>query len=399
VRGLEGPLPPAVIVGGGHIAVSVARSLHWAGVQVFALGAATDPIRSSRACSSFTDIGEYAGSQERCLEWLESGPRGAVLLPCNDDSLELVARNRPRLLELGYLPVEADDDVLLAMLDKARTYELAQAGGIDVPRTVTLHSEEDFEAAASALEFPFALKPLHSHRFAGHFGLRKKVLIARSPAELRDAFERFRMLGLDVLATEIVPGPDDAFVSYFSYVDEHGNPMFDFTKRKLRQWPTRFGLGCYHVTDWNPLVRDLGRRFLQGAGLRGIGNVEFKRDSRDGRLKLIECNHRFTATNELVRAAGLDLPLFTYSRLVGLPPPEMDSYRVGVHLWYPIEDVVALWAYRRQGELSLRSWARSLLHRQHFPMFRFDDPVPTLTDVRTHFQVRLRRLQRRRPRG
>lgn len=388
-------LPPAVLVGGGPIAVSAARSLHREGVRVFALGAATDPIRSSRACSSFTDIGAYAGAQERCLGWLEKGPRGAVLLPCDDNSLELVARHRPWLLERGYVPIEANDDVLLAMLDKARLYELARKGGIEVPRTMELQGEPDLEAAAAALDFPCAVKPLHSHRFAGHFGLRKKALIAESPSELKAAFAQLRALDLEALATEIIPGPDDAYVSYFSYVDEHGEPLFDYTKRKLRQWPPGFGLACYHVTDWNPAVRDVGRRFFAAVGLHGVGNVEFKRDSRDGRFKLIECNHRFTAANELVRLTGVDIPLFTYRRLVGLPLPPMNSYRVGAHMWHPIEDLAALRAYRRSGQLSFRAWARSLLHRQHFPMFRFDDPLPTARSLLTHVQVRARRLVRR----
>jgi D-aspartate ligase len=399
------PLPPAVLVGGEHIAVSAARSLYREGVQVFALGAAGDPIRCSRACASFTDIGGSRGSQERCLEWLERGPRGAVLLPCNDDSLELVAHHRAWLLELGYLPIEADDEVLLAMLDKKRTYELARAGGIDVPRTITLQAEEDLEAAASSLGFPCALKPVHSHRFAWHFGLNTKVFVAHTRPELSAGYRRLCALGLDALATEIVPGPDDAYASYFSYIDESGKPMFDFTKRKLRQFPPHFGLACYHVTDWNPALRDLGRRFFASVGLRGVGNVEFKRDSRDGRFKLIECNPRFTGANELVRRAGFDIPLFTYRKLAGLPLPPMKGYRTGMHMWHPLEDVMAMRRYRRRGELGLASWAHSLLHRQTFPMWRLDDPLPTIFSVRGRIGHFVRRLlgggsrARVRPRG
>ena len=54
-------------------------------------------------------------------------------------------------------------------------------------------------------------------------------------------------------------------------------------------------------------MRDLGLALFGHAGLRGVANVEFKRDPRDGRLKLIECNARFTAANGLLTASGIDL--------------------------------------------------------------------------------------------
>jgi D-aspartate ligase len=383
--------PPVVLLGGEAVTVSAARSLHADGVRVYALGARTDPVRRSRACHSFTDLGAYEGVQERWLEWLAGGPKGAVLLPCNDDSLELLARQRPLLEELGYLLAEADDEVLLAMLDKSRTYELAEAAQIPVPRWRYVRNGDDAQAAAETFEFPCALKPLNSTLFASYFGLRKKVLLAERPEDLFEGFAQTRPLGMEMMVTEIVPGPDHAYFSYYSYIDERGEPLFHFTKQKLRQWPTRFGLACYEITNWNPAAADVGLRFFQGVGLRGVGNVEFKRDARDGQLKLIECNHRFTAANELVRQSGLDIPLFSYRRIAGLPTPDMRSYRHGVRLWNPVEDVRALLEYRKRGELTVRGWGRSLLHRQHFPMLRIDDPLPSAVS----FATKLRRLKGR----
>ena len=58
-----------------------------------------------------------------------------------------------------------------------------------------------------------------------------------------------------------------------------------------------------------------------------MGNVEFKRDTRDGRLKLIECNHRFTAANELVRRAGIDLARIAYDRACGDDVPPTPAIR------------------------------------------------------------------------
>ncbi len=113
--------------------------------------------------------------------------------------------------------------------------------------------------------------------------------------------------GVEVVLLEVIPGPDDLLCSYYTYLDEAGEPQFHFTKRIIRRYPEHEGFACYHITDWNPEVRDLGLQLFRHAGLKGVANVEFKRDPRDGQLKLIECNARFTAANGLLTASGIDL--------------------------------------------------------------------------------------------
>ena len=361
--------------------MSVAQSLGRAGVSVHVLSQASDPVRHSRYCRTFTDLGGGDGMQARWLEWLRTSRRRAVILPADDHGLELVARHRAELVEAGHMPVEADDRVVLAMLDKDSTYRLAGQAGVPAPRVIAARTQEELDLAGRGIGFPCGLKPRHSHLYARHPELPDKLLLAHDEVELRDAFARTRRLGLDMLVTEIVPGGDDRYCSYYSYLDERGNPLFHFTKRQIRQHPTRFGLACYHVTEWHPDVAELGLRFFQSIGLRGIGNVEFKRDPRDGQLKLIECNHRFTAANELVRLAGVDLALFAYNRLVGRDGPPIDAYREGVRLWHPVEDLRAFLAYRSRGELSAGEWTRSLVHRQHFPVFSWRDPKPSLASL------------------
>lgn len=385
--------PPAVILGGGETALPVARSLGDAGVPVYALGSRADSVRFSRACETFVRIGRGGGMQERWLEWLRSAPVGSVVLPCEDEGLELVARNRETLLELGLVPFEADDEVLLAMLNKQETRRLASEIGIEVPLSFTVHTQDDIADALARISYPCALKPVSSHEFARHFpGL--KAFVVNTDDELLGAFSRTASAGVEMMVTEIIPGADDQFCSYYSYLDQDGEPLLHCTKRKLRQYPIWFGSGCFHVTDWNPEVAELGLRFFQGVGLRGLGNVEFKRDARDGRLKLIECNHRLTAATGLLRAAGLDLPLVVYNQLLDRPQPKVD-YRRGLTLWYPTRDVRAFVAYRRHDQISLRTWLRSVVRRHHLPVASLVDPRPALVH---HLRLlsRLRRLLGRR---
>jgi predicted ATP-grasp superfamily ATP-dependent carboligase len=197
---------------------------------------------------------------------------------------------------------------------------------------------------------------------------------------------------------EVIPGSDDLLCSYYTYLDESGEPQFDFTKRIIRRYPEHEGFGCCHITDWNPEVRELGLRLFQHAGLRGVANVEFKRDRRDGTLKLIECNARFTAANGLLVASGYDLGLFVYRRLAELQQPALRDvqYTKGLRLWYPLDDFLAYLDLRRQGRLTTSAWLRSVAHRHVLPYFSFSDPVPSVMrlkmKLRTLAAINLRRV-------
>jgi D-aspartate ligase len=380
------------VLGGENAGVSAARSLARLGVEVYALADIHDPQRWSRAVSTFVDVGSKHGVEERYMEWLaRAGLRGAVIVPCYDDGQDTVARNRAQLESWGYRTLEGDDELHRAMLDKRRSLELCHRAGVPAPNALPVRTSDDARRAASELAFPLALKPIESHLFGREFG-ETKLLVARDADELVGLLGRTLELGIDMLATELIPGSDDQIVTYYTYLDERGEPLYHFTKRKLRQWPIHFGLACYQVTTWDPTLAEVGLRFCQGVGLRGICTVEFKHDARDGQFKFIECNPRLTGSNELVRYAGIEIAQIAYLRALGRRPPPVRGYRTGVHEWYAPEDLKALFAYRAAGELTTPAWVRSLLRRQRFPMLSARDPLPTLATS----ALRARNVLRRR---
>lgn len=368
---------PAVLLGGALNALSVARSLHAHDIAVDVLGdGRIEPlVRHSRACRRFVAVPDTQERVEAWMAWL-SDCEPAVLLPCSDEGVEFIAEHRSALEQGGHRPAQANDQALSDMLDKARTYELAREAGVAAPRTLTLSHVEDLED----LDFPFpcAIKPRYSHSFTSHFHPEAKAFTVSDAQEARRLLEPILAAGHSMLLTEVIPGRDDRFRSYYTYMDESGEPLLHFTKRKLRQYPTRFGLGSYHLTEWHPEIAELGLRFARHAGLRGIVNVEFKQDERDGRFKLIECNPRVTAADAQVRAAGLDLALIAYNRLAGGPMPQLDSFKDGLGLWFPVDDIRALREYRRTGQLTYLQWLRTMLHRQVPPVFSWRDPKPSM---------------------
>lgn len=318
---------------------------------------------------------------------------GAVVLACNDDALEFIATHQPEL-EKRYVLEENVPELRRALLDKRRTLQLAGEVGVPAPRFWEASSLEDVERLAPEVQFPAMVKPVHSHRFQPLFEGRK-YLGASSPEELLVATRAMVARGLAFLVCELVPGPDRLMSSYYTYIDARGEALFHFTKSVIRREPLNMGGACYHITEWLPETAALGERFFRGVGLRGLGNVEFKRDPRDGRLKLIESNARFTAAHELLVRCGMDTAAIVYDHLVGKPPSRPRGYRENLRLWYPRRDFVAFRELRARGELGFTGWLRSIAHRQVLPYFALTDPWPSLVNSARYLRLRLRRLTRR----
>ena len=369
--------PPALLLGGAVNTLSVARSLGGRGIPVDVVSP-TNPevVKASRFVRRVVSLPREQG-HGAVVEWLRSGPRGAVVIPCSDDGVELLASHRDQLVELGYRPMEGDDALLLAMLDKQRTYELAARVGVAVPRTMPVQSRSELETALRQLRLPCALKPRHAHEFARRFP--GKGVVSTDASALLAAYEQVAAAGVQVVLTEIVPGPD-VYRSCYSCIDAEGQPLFAITKRKLRQHPIGFGNGTLHETSVDPDVAAEGVRFLTGIGFRGLGNVEFKEDERDGTLRLIECNVRPTAADALLRRAGFDVAHMIYSRALDQPWQPPAAYAPGVRQWHPVDDVRALVGYRKAGHMGVRGWLRSVAGRPVLPVLALDDPMPSVVN-------------------
>jgi len=383
-KNYESELPPVLLLNGGVVALSVARSLGKKGIKVYAL----DIPENYGRYSKYSNRIQYNGGKsiEDWVYWLTGKAleklRGSVIFPVSDPIIEMVSRYRKQLSDHYILP-EINDNLMLSLLDKAETYKIAEKIGVPAPKVWCVNSEEDILGIMSSLSFPCALKPRFSHEFKGHNFL-KKIFIVNNQQELLSEFKFLNELGqknnfrADLIVTELIPGiGENQFQSYYSYFDENGIPLMSFTKRKLRQYPIYSGYGTYQtVGDWNPKVAELGLKFMQGANYFGLGNVEFKLDPRDGILKLMECNTRLTTATELIVSSGFNISLFIYNRLVGKELPPYDNYRKETTLIRPVRDFLSFWNARKENNSTWRSYLKSISKKHSYEVFSWKDLMP-----------------------
>lgn len=392
--------PPVIVLGGDSNALSIARSLGGLGVAVYGLGLAPFVARSRHVQTIPLPAG---GTPEEKWTAALLGPatehlRGAVVLSASDVGITVLNLNRAALAERFLLDI-CDVQAQQTLLDKLATYESARAAGVPTPLFWRLDEPADLERVLDDLVFPLILKPLQGHIYRERFPGVSKFRRAADVEELRREYAELTAAGISVMLVEQITEPDDQLCSYYTYLDDTGTPTFDFTKRVIRRNPPGMGIGSYHITDRNPEVQDLSLQLFKHVGLRGLANAEFIRDSRDGKLKLIECNARFTAANPLVAAAGLDLAQHVYLRIIGQRHELPIAYTTGLRLLYPSDDFRSFLALRRSGELTFGGWLRSIAHRQTFAYARWDDPGPAVFRALLRVPKILGRLTGRRPSG
>jgi D-aspartate ligase len=376
----NGELHPAIIVGGDENALSVSRNLSRAGIPVYLLNRRSVPARYSRHGHWITVEGESDTPKDWTRFLLGGGSdhlAGAVLFACSDEAIELVVENW-EALSSKFLLEECPPKARRTLLDKLATYECARDAGIPVPGFWVVQSTSDMQQVEQQCTFPVILKPRLSHHSAR---IGRKHLRASDRTELLKGYAYLAELGVSVVIMEFIPGGDHQLCSYYTYVDANGIPLIRFTKRVERRYPMNSGRATYHETTWNPDVAALGEQFFRHAGLKGLGNVEFKLDPRDGQLKIIEANARFTAADTLVSRSGIDFARFVYDRLIGCSPTPPVQYRTGMVLWYPLEDFLAFVELRRDRPISWLEWLRSVRRAEVFPYLNWRDPMPSVVNL------------------
>ena len=375
----SGPsLPPTIIFGGYFVTLTVGVSLAARSIPVYVLNERWEEARFSR-CVRAIRLPADAPYPQSALDFLTGNAsnhlKGSVLLAGGDEELEIMAKHHETLADKFRLDL-SNPVAQLMMLDKLATYRAAKEAGVPTPRFWQVRSEEEIHRLRDELVYPLIVKPKLSHVFQKKF--KAKFFVAEDFDQLLNAHRMAENAEIETLLVEKIPGPDSGCCSYYTYLDEESNPQFDFTKRIIRRYPINMGMASYHVTDRVEHIRELSLNLFQHVGLQGLANAEFKYDDRDGQLKLMECNARFTASNSLVAKAGFDLGNFVYNRIVGISQPPLTSFQTGLRLWDPLRDWRAFLDLRKRGELSFIQWLASVMHWSSFSYFSWRDPLPSI---------------------
>ncbi len=381
--------PPVVVVPvSTGIGLGILRDLGRLGVPAIAMDSQPRSIGLASRYAMPCMCRDPRYDEEALIEDLErlgaALPQRAVLFPGFDDEVWAISRHADRL-ERYYIVPLARWEVMQRLADKELQMKAAWKAGVDTPKTYFVHGPDDLEAAAAEVPFPALFKPLRHQEMRRRFGV--KVITMPTVEHLARGYEKGRVCG-PLMLQEIVPGDDRDFYTFGAYHDASSRPLGVFVSRKVRQHPRGFGESRIAESCWVDEVADDSLRLLRELSFHGVSGTEFKRDPRDGRLKLMEVNARHWLHHSLATAAGVNLSLIAYSDALGRPiegAKQTDGVR---WLDFPREARDSLSELVRR-EMNIETFLSGLRNARVDAVYSTDDPAPALRELSTGVELRV----------
>ena len=345
------------------------------------------PATFSRYCKDkiFLPPNSSDGFVEALLDF-GSKQNGVTYIASDNDPLVLTLSKNRDLLSHSFAFILPEHEIIQAIIDKTLFGSLANRHSLPVPRTFAIGSLKDLDENIHEIPFPCIVKPAQQQDWWKSealmaLGGRKKALTFSNTNDLVESYSRMCSFSPDVVIQEYVHGRDECLYDLHALLDHSSNAVSFVLGRKIRTYPPHFGMGCYTETLQDDEITNTGLEALKKINFRGLANINMKRDSRTGDIKILEINPRSSLWSYLDAFAGNNLAVKAYYLATGQPFSPTCEYDLGVRWLNFKNDFHSLLEYRKAGEWHFRSWLRSFGGKTAFHVFSLRDPLPFIASI------------------
>lgn len=368
-----------------HGALGVMRSLGRVGVRVYGVDADRSAIAlRSRYCRGGFIWDIAARPARLSVDFLKAVARRIggrpVLLATNDETALFVAENRS-CLQTDFVFPDNTLSLVRSLYNKREMYFLAERFGIPTPETYFPACRSEVVEFIKTARFPVMLKASDNIAVSRRAG--KKMVIVRTPEDLLAHYDAMEdPSNPTMMLQDYIPGGDDSVWMFNGYFDERSECLFGITAKKIHQTPVYTGMTALGVCLPNPAVQEQTEKLAKATGYKGILDIGYRYDSRDGSYKLLDSNPRLGATFRLFTGTGgLDVVRAAYLHLTGQPVPT--SQILPGRKWLLEDaDMASSWNYLHDGALTPGTWMRGYTGVQEAAWFAGDDLRPFLSVCR-----------------
>jgi D-aspartate ligase len=298
-----------------------------------------------------------------------------VLIPTDDAGAIFLAEHSAELRR-WYLFPDPPSDLPRQLAGKHTLYQLCRQLGVPCVPAALPVCLADAQEFAEQVGFPLVAKLATPWRSSSAKGLRSTSVL-HNRGELAHHWRAcVDSGGAALMLQDYIPhyrGNQDYF--FHGYADAQSRCRPTFVGIKERSYPAHAGLTSLgHWVD-NPLLRRQATDLVVRLGFRGIADLDYRLDPRDGQYKLLDFNPRLGAQFRLFRdSAGVDVVVAAHLDLTGRAVPQ-GSPHFGRSFLVENYDPIAALAYRHR-DLDFRSWVASLLRADELAWFARDDLAP-----------------------
>lgn len=292
-----------------------------------------------------------------------------MLLPMEDETLDLISRHHSEFSRFTYLPIVSFEKLHLAWR-KDKILQLAEKQGIPIPKTWYIEDISQLKGLKHHLPYPVVIKP---RMCSGAVG----ITYPKNPGDLMEQYSAVHKRFPYPLIQEFIPREGPGYGASF-LLNENGQVKASFVHKRLREYPVTGGASTLRESVRRDDIRDMALTLLKVLDWFGVAMVEFKIDPRDGIPKLMEINPRFWGSLSLAVEAGVDFPYLLYLMSRGKKFKPVEHYQIGKKCrWLLPGDILHFIHNPRRGSLLpqfLHFWDRNTA----YDILSLEDPLPVL---------------------
>jgi D-aspartate ligase len=297
-----------------------------------------------------------------------------VLIAAADVFILAIGRHASELSK--YFLFSEEGVVLQAKVcSKETQYTIAAQHALPSPGAAFVRTREELEAFARTARFPVLLKPRQQREWMtvlpeGHPFRYQKTVSSQSVDELLANYGKVSAMVPEAVAQEEIVGPDSAKYCYLSVYSKNGQRLGACVIQELRAYPLTYGSATMVQPAVDEEIDRVCDEFLRSVGMKGLCEIELKRDTRDGQLRLIEVNPRFSITGDVSKYMGVETGYLHYLDLIGETPEPQSPSTFDFRHVVMTADFAAFPNYLAEGELGWGEWLES--YRGTVKYFDFD---------------------------
>jgi D-aspartate ligase len=361
--------------------MNMVRALGMGGIGCAVVTQPGDAVLHSRYTTQAMFWEDFENGGEALVEMLmrfgTAQAEPPVLYYQQDAQVLMVSRQRERLSK-AFRFVVPDAELVEDLVDKARFQILAERLDLPVPKTRRIDLATGTPPSSPPdldLRFPIVVKPLTRFIAWGNVGGDGKALRVENRATLAELWPSLVAGQMDLLAQEMIPGPETKIESYHCYVDRQGMVVGEYTGRKIRTYPEALGHSTALTITDAPDVAELGRQLVARLNFSGVAKFDFKR-APDDSLHLLEVNPRYNLWHYVGADAGVNLPALVHGDLTGSARPAPRRARAGASWCNITRDRLAA----RESGVPMSQWWPWMI-RCEAKSIAWNDPMPFLRNT------------------
>jgi D-aspartate ligase len=367
------------VISAGHGALGILRSLGRLKVPVYAV--ASDPHTSSfysRYCRGKFVLDIDTTPTEKSLQFLLDVSRKVggrpILIPTDDGATSFVADHAEALRPSFHFQDQVNG-LVNSLNSKKEMYFLAKKHGLPTPEAAFPQSRADVLNFLPSATFPIMLKAIYGSQLWDAAG--QKMFIVRSEAELLDKYDKLEdPAHPNLMLQEYIPGGDDTIWMFDGYFNNQSDCLFAITGKKIRQYPISRGSTSLGICLPNETVERATIEFMKKIAYKGIVDIGYRYDARDGVYKVLDINPRIGSSFRLfVSTNGMDVARALYADFTG-QPVEPGSLQEGRKWVVEDQDLASSVDYYKHDRLKAGEWLSSFRGIEEAAYFAVDDLWP-----------------------